>query len=51
MTREEILYQLDQIPTIGEQVDALEIAYRLVEIVPDEDLQKAIKINIVKGWK
>lgn len=34
MTREEALYWLDTIPTIGEQVDALEMAIKALEQEP-----------------
>ena len=37
MTREEAIKELDTIPTIGEQVDALEIAIEALEREPCED--------------
>ena len=37
MTREEALHWLDTIPTIGEQVDALEMAIKALEQEPCED--------------
>ena len=37
MTREEALYWLDTIPTIGEQVDALDMAIKALEQEPCED--------------
>ena len=38
MTREEALQILDTIPTIGEQVDALEMAIKALEQEPSGDL-------------
>ena len=37
MTREEALQNLDTIPTIGEQVDALEMAIEVLSAEPCED--------------
>ena len=56
MTREEALKILDTIPTIGEQVDALEMAIKALEQEPIGDLisrqavlDKTIRVNSI--WK
>ena len=61
MTREEALQILDTIPTIGEQVDALEMAIKALENQPkfiihsdgtiEQIIEPSIKDIYNKGWK
>ena len=46
MTREEALQILDTIPTIGEQVDALEMAISALEQEPLENIRAEIASHI-----
>lgn len=46
MTREEALQLLDTIPTIGEQVDALEMAISALEQEPLENIRAEIASHI-----
>lgn len=46
MTREEALQILDTIPTIGEQVDALEMAIQALSQEPLENIREEIASHI-----
>lgn len=53
MTKEEALKVLDTIPTIGEQVDALEMAIEALEQEPKvgEWLEKEVNSDKIEEWQ